>query len=30
MVAAIADGFDLRVEDNRPGADFEISPRQAN
>jgi signal transduction histidine kinase len=32
MVAAIADlhGFDLRVEDNRPGAVFEISPRQAN
>jgi hypothetical protein len=32
MVAAIADlhGFDLRIEDNRPGAVFEISPRQAN
>jgi signal transduction histidine kinase len=31
MVAAIADlhGFDLRIEDNRPGAFFEISPRQA-
>lgn len=32
MAAAIADlhGFDLRIEDNRPGAVFEISPRQAN
>jgi signal transduction histidine kinase len=31
MVAAIADlhEFDLRIEDNRPGAVFEISPRQA-
>ncbi|MDQ6703172.1 MAG: HAMP domain-containing histidine kinase [Pseudomonadota bacterium] len=32
LVAAIADlhGFDLRIEDNRPGAVFEISPRRAN
>jgi len=32
MVATIADlhGFDLRIEDNRPGAVFEISRRQAN
>jgi signal transduction histidine kinase len=32
MVATIADphGFDLRIEDNRPGAVFELSPRPAN
>jgi signal transduction histidine kinase len=32
MVATIAEllGFDLRIKDNRPGAVFEISPRQAN
>lgn len=32
MVAAIADlhGFDLSIEDNGPGAVFEISPRQVN
>jgi signal transduction histidine kinase len=31
-VATIADphGFDLRIEDNRPGAVFELSPRPAN
>jgi hypothetical protein len=31
MAATIADvhGFDLRVEDNQPGAAFVISPRQA-
>jgi len=31
MVATIAEllGFDLRIKDNRPGAVFEISPRQA-
>jgi hypothetical protein len=32
MVATIAEllGFDLRIKDTRPGAVFEISPRQAN
>ncbi|MGH6813639.1 MAG: ATP-binding protein [Methylocella sp.] len=32
MLATIADlhGCDLRTEDNRPGAVFEIFPRQAN
>ncbi|MGH6867687.1 MAG: ATP-binding protein, partial [Methylocella sp.] len=32
MVATIADlhGFDLRIDDNRPGAVFEITPRQAS
>jgi hypothetical protein len=32
MLVAIADlrGFDRRIEDNQPGAVFEISPCQAN